>query len=77
MVIKMKKITNTGGGFMLYKIIEATTIEILSKKVNSCMKTGLIPLSGICRGEGSYLYQAMIDCEASQAAALADCVETV
>jgi len=44
---------------MSYKIIEATTIKILTEKVNNCMEAGFIPLGGVCRGEGSYLYQAM------------------
>ena len=45
---------------MIYKIIEANNIKILSERVNNYIEAGFSPLGGICHGEGSYLYQAMI-----------------
>jgi len=45
---------------MFYKIVEATIPEKLSSLVNNSIEAGFKPIGGICHGEGSYLYQAMV-----------------
>ena len=45
---------------MFYKIVEATTPEKLSSLVNNSIEAGFKPIGGICHGEESYLYQAMV-----------------
>jgi len=45
---------------MTYKIVKAMTTATLTIRVNNNIEAGFVLLGGVCHGEGSYLYQAMM-----------------